>query len=194
MLVELQRSITLNLRENNMFPLAKLFYVTPAPLPNDYDRFIEQKDSDILAGLAIETLPSGTTNNSPYWTNNNIPIRVYSNTYTDVSTWSMSGSPYGKQVWGTSHFYRILQHAFPTQALFDYNFGNQKYCMLEYQTLNLGSVTYESVARNGYTSQARTISSNTVRVTTFVYYDDTEQRMMKYNPYTMSTPEYYYTD
>lgn len=174
-----------------MFPLAKLFYVTPAPLPNDYDRFIEQKAADIQAGITIETILDGATNSSPYWTNNNIPIRVYSNPYSDVTTWSMSGSPYGKQVWGPSSWHRIIQHAFPTQALFDYNFNNQKYCMIEYQTLNLGSVTYEAVTRNGYTSQARTISSNTVRVT---YFDDTEQRMMKYNPYTMSTPEYYYTD
>lgn len=104
------------------------------------------------------------------------------------------GTPYGNKMTWDSTFCRVIQHAFPTQALYNdfiANSTNRVVCLVRSATAT--GTGYISLNRNGYTSSSYN-SYTGCTITQFIYYDPNTERVMTYNPSlgASSTPTFYY--
>ena len=106
---------------------------------------------------------------------------------------TMWGTSYGSRMTWDSSFCRVIQHCFPTQALYtDFisSTNNSRVVCLVRSDITTGT-SYISLNRNGYTSSTYGTFSGTT-ITKFIYYDPGTSRVMVYNPSQPGTPTFYY--
>ena len=172
-----------------MLPFPKLLNTSRLPVLSGYDQFVKQAQKELTSGsahLAVKT--QNLTGSAPYFTNNNIPIRVYLN-FEIVTGTVMWGSSYNSRFSWDSSFYRIAQHCFPTIDIYRNYLDNKLMCMIEYSAYE-NNPAIDGVLRNEYQS-ANVKAQPGNRCIKFVYYDAALEQMMVYNPSIANTPEPY---
>ena len=117
---------------------------------------------------------------------------------TGTGTFYVGGLSAAGSMWGStwngyyattdSHMNRAIQHACPTQTVWDNIVSNSSYI---HMTLNsLASRSTSSIARNGYTSVSYS-EWDTVSMTQLLYWDYTESKAKVVNPFAAGTPTDY---
>ena len=154
---------------------------------DDYERFILELTSSSTNKLVTYNQSYGQINGTSY-------NRVYMYGTSSVSG-TMWGTPYGNKMTWDSTFCRVIQHCFPTQALYNdfiANTTNRVVCLVRSATAT--GTGYVSLARNGYISSSYQ-SFPGCTITQFIYFDPNTSRVMTYNPSlgNLSTPTFYYT-
>lgn len=154
---------------------------------NDYERFILELQSTSTDKLVTYNQSYSQINGTSY-------NRVYMYGTASVSG-TMWGTSYGNKMTWDSSFFRVIQHCFPTQALYNdfiASTNNSRVVCLVRSATATGT-GYVSLARNGYTSSAYA-SFTGCTITQFIYFDPNTSRVMTYNPSLgdSSTPTYYY--
>lgn len=151
---------------------------------DDYSRFVAELTND-------STNKSVTGNQSYSAINGSTYNRVYMYGSTVVGG-TMWGTPYGSRMTWDSSFGHAIQHCFPTQELYNDFIANtyRRVVCLVRSPITSGS-SYISLSRNGYTSSTYGTFSG-LTVDQFIYYDPNTERVMTYNPGTISTPTFYY--
>jgi len=168
-----------------MLPFTQLLVYGNTVIRNEYNMFVSELTSNSTNKSVVYNQSYSAINGTTY-----NRVYMYSTAALSGTLW---GTPYGNKMTWDSSFCRVIQHAFPTQALYsDFiaNPGNRVVCLVRSATAS-GS-GYVSLSRNGYTSSSYG-SFTGCTVTQFIYFDPVTQRVMTYNPSTVSTPTFYYT-
>lgn len=114
------------------------------------------------------------------------------------------GAPAGLfgTMWGTSfldHFtqdssyHRAYQHAFPSEAVYQFYILNPDTPCIMRRTAIAPWSGFIGITRNGYTSNSYgAVNYPSVTADLFVFWDESLQKVMKYNPFLNDTPTPYY--
>ena len=169
-----------------MLPFSQLLVYGNIIQRDDYERFILELTSSSTDKVVTYNQSYSQINGTSY-------NRVYMYGTASVSG-TMWGTPYGNKMTWDSSFCRVIQHCFPTQALYNdfiANTTNRVVCLVRSATAT--GTGYVSLTRNGYTSSSYT-SFTGCTITQFIYFDPNTSRVMTYNPSLgdLSTPTYYY--
>lgn len=97
---------------------------------------------------------------------------------------SMWGTPFKDYVTYDSSVGSIVCHAFPTIELLQQVTDKSIYCAFKTEYVGTRQ-TYNSVTRNGFTSTAYRSFSG-CRITDFIYYDQANGKMMRWDPFSDS--------
>lgn len=166
----------------------------PFPIMNQYGNIIVRDDYErFILELTSSSTNKLVTYNQSYSLLNASGAydRVYMYGTSSVSG-TMWGTPYGNKMTWDSTFCRVIQHAFPTQDLYNdfiANGSNRVVCFVRSPITSMSN--YISLTRNGYTSSTYSTFSGCT-ITQFIYYDNNSGRVMTYDPSTISTPTFYY--
>lgn len=105
----------------------------------------------------------------------------------DPNELTMWGSPWGTRFTHDSYFVCILQHSFPNESILQYYKNNPTTPAVFVRSAITYYPSYNSVTRNGYKSSSYGSYQGTTN-TLFIYYDYILDRVMQYDPSTMSEP------
>lgn len=100
---------------------------------------------------------------------------------------SMWGSTYGTLATNDSYIDRGIQHAFPSSDIANENLSNSRLIVAEYFHTGTVAGGFNSVTRNGYTSNAYG-SYVGCSILDFIYFDYTLNKMMRCNPNAGTAP------
>lgn len=108
-----------------------------------------------------------------------------------VAADTLLGTPYGSYMLGNVYWPRLMQHAYPTQALYEAAAAKNLLTMALCTLVTFASTTVPGLARNGYTSLAAT-STQGWKLTQFVYYDSDAGGYKTYDPFSKTAPVNWY--
>ncbi len=171
-----------------MLPFSQLLVYVNTVIHDEYNMLVSELTSNSTNKLVTYTQSYSQINGTSY-------NRVYMYGTASVSG-TMWGTSYGNKMTWDSSYCRVIQHCFPTQALYN-DFiastnNSRVVCLVRSATAS--GTGYVSLTRNGYTSSAYS-SFTGCTITQFIYYDPNTSRVMTYNPSlgASSTPTYYYS-
>lgn len=128
---------------------------------------------------------------------NSMSVTLYQNEYVLTRAESpetaddLTGSPYGTR-YCTGSIRRLMQHAFPTEEMFQESIANRRRVLYHTAyTTTTSAITYQGLYRNGYQSKQMTsLYSNYCNY--FIYYDPSKGGYMVYSPYSKTAPVPWY--
>lgn len=141
----------------------------------DYPAFL-----DYITGLA----------NNTFTGSQDLSAGVGANSYSRVHTLNASGTMYGSS-WGrsfyqASQFNRVIQHALPSQAIFDSQITNSGSVLM--RTFPVPENTFLPFSRNGYTSVYLDDQVQGQIVNRLIYWDFSQGAPFELNPNEMTSP------
>ena len=104
-----------------------------------------------------------------------------------ATTYTLTGTSYGSYFVYYNGISNACRHAYPSLSLANYAIANGLFCVFKTQYLGVRS-GFVGIDRNGYKSYSNASSYQASCIVDFIYYDNVLDRVMRYNPSTLSTP------
>lgn len=174
----------------------------PLPIISNTSKFVPPqndlqmlKDEVLLGNYAeIKYTTNGSVPTQPYTVSNVMTFMYGKGGTENFALGSMWGSSFTSKFTQDSTYFRAYQHAFPTQAIYDYYVNNPTTPAIMQRTAIEPGSTFLGLNRNGYTSIAYGATNYpSVYAIKFVYYDPSVDAVFWYNPSTNSPPQRYYS-